>query len=414
MIFIWRRENTKKTLAPLPLQERVAVIDVLRGVALFGIIVANILWFLYPVYLQKDPSFKNEWTAFWHSSDYALQTLIAMFIDGKFIMLFSMLFGFGMVIMQERTVDKGLNFWVMYSRRLLALLIFGLVHAYVIWFGDILTDYAILGLLLLMMHRFRPRAMLLISGIVYGLYFLMTVAGAFMLDGYEGEQLTETERQAIQSTISAHQEGTLQELLQANVAERSFYTMRNGMEMLVNGNPFVYLFTALPYMMMFLFGAYVAKRKWVQQFQEHRKGFLIVWLLCLLSGGFFSWGLPFLMSNPMGEKLIQYVSSPLLTVFYAVTILFLYDRAKGRALLHWLSFPGRMALTNYIMQSVICTFLFGPFGFGVYGKLHLTAAVAIAIAVFILQVLVSRWWLSRFRYGPLERVWRSITYWRLV
>jgi len=399
----------KQKLLPISAKERIETLDVLRGFALLGIILANIVWFLYPAYMLGDFSFKNEWTSFWNDADYTVKTILTMFVDGKFVMLFSMLFGFGMVIMQERAAAKLLNFWGIYSRRLIALFIFGCIHAYFIWFGDILTDYAILGLLLLLMHKLKPKAMLIISLTLYSLLLGSFTFGALSSDSTTTMtmSMSEESRQLMQVTIDAHQNGNIQELMDANLMERTFYTMRNGLYVLFLGNPLFYLFSNLPFLLMFLFGAAVAKKKWLHRFEEYRKGFFITWLLTLIFGGTFGWILPFLSEN---FSAVQYISSPLLTIFYAISLLFIYHTVKGKKVLQWLAFPGRMAFTNYIGQSIICTFLFGPFAFGVYGKLHLTTAIIIAIVIFVFQVIFSKLWLSKFRFGPLEYVWRSFTY----
>ncbi|MGE7947571.1 DUF418 domain-containing protein [Lysinibacillus sp. NPDC093688] len=399
----------KQKLSPISAKERLETLDVLRGFALLGIILANIVWFLYPAYMQEDLSFKNEWTSFWNDADYTVKTIITMFVDGKFVMLFSMLFGFGMVIMQERAAAKQLNFWGIYSRRLIALFIFGSIHAYFIWFGDILTDYAILGLLLLLMHKLKPKAMLIISLTLYSLLLGSFTFGALSSDSTTTMtmSMSEESRQLMQVTIDAHQNGNIQELMDANLMERTFYTMRNGLYVLFLGNPIFFLFSNLPFLLMFLFGAAVAKKKWLHRFEEYRKGFFITWLLTLIFGGTLGWILPFLSEN---FSAVQYISSPLLTIFYAISLLFIYHTVKGKKVLQWLAFPGRMAFTNYIGQSIICTFLFGPFAFGVYGKLHLTTAIIIAIVIFVFQVIFSKLWLSKFRFGPLEYVWRSFTY----
>ncbi|WP_203363863.1 DUF418 domain-containing protein [Bacillus sp. REN10] len=402
----------KQKLSPISVKDRLETIDMLRGFALLGIIIANIAWYLYPAYLQQDPSFKNEWTSFWNQSDYTVRSVLAMFVDGKFIMLFSMLFGFGMVIMQERTAEKQLNFWGVYSRRLIALFIFGCIHAYVIWFGDILTDYAILGFLLLLMHKLKPKTLLITSITLYSLLFILIGLGSLSADpAAMTTTISEEDQKLIQSTIEAHQNGSIQQLMEANIAERTYYTMRNGLYALYLGIPLPYLFTNLPFLLIFMFGAAVAKKKWIHHFQHHRKGFFITWLITLIIGGTLNWALPFIIvENEYAVQTIQYMSSPLITIVYAISLLFLYHTVKGKSILHWLTFPGRMAFTNYISQSIICTFLFGPIALGVYGKLHLTTAMMIAIAIYAFQIFFSKWWLSKFRYGPLEYVWRSVTY----
>lgn len=402
----------KQKVSPISGKDRLETIDMLRGFALLGIIIANIVWYLYPAYLQQDPSFKNDWTAFWNESDYAVQSALAMFVVGKFVLLFSMLFGFGMVIMQERTAIKQLNFWGIYSRRLIALFIFGSIHAYFIWFGDILTDYAILGFLLLLMHKLKPRTLLLISITLYSLLIILITLGSLTADPSAlMTSISEEDQVLIQSTIDVHQSGNIQQLMEANIAERTYYTMRNGLYALYLGMPLPYIISNLPFLLIFMFGAAIAKKKWVHHFQQHRKGFFITWLLTLLTGGTLNWALPFIIEDQYAVQTIQYISSPLITIFYAISLLFIYHTVKGNKVLQWFTFPGRMAFTNYISQSIICTFLFGPFGFGLYGKLPLTTAIIIAIAIYIFQIVVSKWWLSKFRFGPLEYIWRTITYW---
>ncbi len=173
--------------------------------------------------------------------------------------------------MHERTVAKQLNFWSIYSRRLIALFIFGCIHAYFIWFGDILTDYAILGLLLLLMHKLKPNAMLIISVALYSLLFGLLTLGALSTDPTMTMTMSEDNRQLMQATIDAHQNGTIQELLDANLMERFFYTMRNGLYVLYLGNPLLYIFTNLPFLLMFLFGAAVAKKKMDSSFSRVTK-----------------------------------------------------------------------------------------------------------------------------------------------
>ena len=248
--------------------------------------------------------------------------------------------------------------------------------------------------------------MLIISVTLYSLYFGLFTLGALSSDSTM-MTMSEESRKLMQFTIDAHQNGSIQQLMNANFMERTYYTMRNGLYVLSLGNPILYLFTNLPYLLMFLFGAAVAKKKWLHHFEEYRKGFFITWLLTLIFGGTLCWILPFFSEN---LSAVQYISSPFLTIFYAVSLIFIYHTVKGKKALQWLAFPGRMAFTNYIGQSIICTLLFGPFAFGVYGKLHLTTAIIIAIVIFIFQVIFSKLWLTKFRFGPLEYVWRSFTY----
>lgn len=388
-------------LQPIRSQERIEIIDIFRGFSLFGILLANMLWFMYPVYLQSYFGSPNEFTASWTTLDHLLKTVVSMFIDGKFLTLFSMLFGFGMIIMYERASLRQQSFVPFYLRRLFLLLIFGLIHGYFIWFGDILADYAVIGLFLLLFHRLKGTTLLVISYVLFGLYFSFSALiqlGMYFLN--EPLIIPEKELTAILSTIAVHQQGSLIELMKANFAERHYYFGSGGLGYLTH------LLTLLPFSAAFFFGAGVAKKKWIQQFKEKQKGFKVVGIITLLTGAFFSWIIP-LVTPETPFNLLQYASAPLLTIAYCLFLLFLFEHGNA---LHVLAAPGRMALTNYIFQSIVFTFLYGPFAFGVYGKFSYSLALLFGVIFFILQVIVSNWWLKRFRFGPLEWMWRSLTY----
>lgn len=387
-----------ESLQPTRTHERIEIIDIFRGFALFGILLANMLWFIYPVYLQSYIGDPNPFTKDWTTLDYILKTLMEMFIDGKFITLFSMLFGFGMVIMYERATARKQAFVPFYLRRLFFLFLFGLLHGYFIWFGDILADYAVIGLFLLLFHRLKGTTLLVISYIIFGLYFIFAAfiqMGMYMMN--ESITIPANQLQLIQQTIQIHQTGSFMDLMKANIEERNFYFGAG------NSSYILHLLTLLPFLAFFFFGAGVAKKKWIQCFSEKRKKFATIGIITFIIGAFFSFILPLLIP----VHILQYASAPFLTIAYCTFLLFLFETTKG---LRLFIAPGRMALTNYLMQSIFFTFLYGPFALKIYGEISYSFALLLGIFFFIIQVILSHWWMKRFYFGPFEWLWRQLTY----
>jgi len=394
-------------LNPISEKERILVIDVIRGFAIFGILLVNIPHFSYPDMYLRYLGEDNFFTQNWGVLDHLTRGFFDIFIQVKFITMFSFLFGFGMVIMLERAKEKGEKFVPIYIRRLLVLFGFGVIHAFLIWDGDILMDYAVLGLLLLLFRNFKPKTLFIWSIALFTLYAIpFSFMGAYSLttnsgveDFYDDSYKQEMEQEAKQA-IEHYQNGTIVEVFKQRIYDRLFYMELSGMWPF---QPIFYGFFMIPYFSMFLLGAAFAKWNIFRDIEKNKKLVKRIWLLGLMIG------LP-LNLLAYFEEAFWTVGGPFLMLFYMMSITLFMQKPKWQKRLKKFSAVGKTAFSNYILQSIICTFLFYSYGFGLYGKVYPFLGLIIAILIFALQIYISQKWLEKFRFGPLEWIWRTLTY----
>ncbi len=450
-------------LAPIDADERIAALDVIRGFALIGIFLMNVEWFTRPISeLGRgiDPSL--------HGLDYAVSWAVYVFVQGKFWTLFSLLFGIGFAVMLGRAESRGRAFVTPYLRRILGLMLFGIAHFILIWTGDILHNYAITALALLLvvtrnlklwlglLASFATMAVVLKSEAVVGAVILLVLVGVLMFFlhrgsvarywkwgvtlyslmfvlGLIGAGVTAVYPQ-IRSPETAEQASKREQRLAERAKERveeiridSRGTYAEAVR--YRGEKFAedvpqavgLSFMALP---MFMIGFWFVRAGVVARLREHAALFrrLAAWTLpigmamTLLS----VWLVPSFPGDGMGGRdpmrmtavsLFQLGALLLCLGYFAGLVLLLGTRA-GRWLAP-LGYAGRMALTNYIGASLAGTLFFFGYGLGYWGQLSRPGQMAFVVVVFALQVAFSYLWLRHFRYGPLEWAWRALTYWQL-
>lgn len=384
---------------------RIQNIDIVRGLAILGILLVNMAHFSYPdLYLMIDNFLAEQWS----NLDHLTNAILDMFVQMKFITMFSFLFGFSMILMMEKTLEKGQKFVPIYVRRLLALLLFGTIHAFFIWDGDILMDYALLGFLLLLFRKARPKTLLIWAVALYAVFAIPTAIGSFMPSQDSEKESEMQEEFAADSKKEAKQalhnygEGSFMDIARQRIHDRQHYMSMNGMASL---NPFLYFLANIPYFSMFLLGAYFAKKRILHRPGDH-KG--------LLKKIFFTGltiGLPLNVLYVIWDNEgLLLIGAPFLMLFYVTSVIFLINRNWGKKLLIPFAAVGKTAFTNYIMQSVIATLIFYNFGLGLYGKVNPFLGLFISLAIFTLQLVISNLWLRKFRFGPLEWIWRMMTY----
>ncbi len=421
----------RPTPEPAHPSQRIAAVDVLRGVALLGILAMNIVLFGWPFGAYENPIY---------SGGDDLPNVVAwvtnsVIFSGKMMSLFSMLFGAGLVLMGERAKDRGATITSTYYRRILWLLVIGLIHAYLIWNGDILVYYALCGLLLYFFRRLSPKTLLILGAAV-------VVVGAFLLFGMT--LFAGFARDAAEQVEMARAAGTEPEEWQKGIAQgwnegmRSFF---NPSQEEIDGSIAVYRsgyveivrHRAPEVLFMHLFGILfmfwvVGGRMLVGMALMKLRVFSaeLSWRfyvgLALFGYGL---GLPLtivgmvdvvandydLLSAPWGSLLFNLGMLPVALGHAAVVMMV----CKG-GILTWLTdrlgAAGRLALTNYLMQSILCTLLFYGYGLGLFGHLDRVGLWGVVFGVWVLQLLISPIWLKYFRYGPAEWLWRSLTYWK--
>ncbi|SEK96728.1 uncharacterized protein SAMN04488688_102767 [Paenibacillus sp. cl141a] len=382
-------------------QPRIQLIDSLRGFALLGIFLVNITFFTTSL---QTISFGVElWSGGYNE---VLMTLRGIVIDGKFILIFSFLFGYGMVLLRESSQAKGRSFNRIYARRLTALLLIGLIHGILIWYGDVLTHYAFMGFLLMLFQRCKPKT-LLIWSISLLLLVPVLLTGASLLNPASGQVFEPF------SPADAHQMGVyFQERDAAIYGEGSTaQIMAQRLNDYISSIFNMVIF--YPQILgMFLMGAYFCKRRILHEVQKNRKGIirlvviggslgLLLQLAMTLVDGLPSWG----------EAVVLFVGAPLLTMGYIGMFALLYQNNSCKKVLHVFSYPGKMAFTNYLLQSILCGLIFYSYGLGWYGTIEPVWQMLMAVVIFAVQAAFSRVWLKRLPIGPFEYVWRLFTYW---
>jgi uncharacterized protein len=390
-------------VGPVNLSERIVFIDVLRGMALFGILAANMRAFFAPL-----DCYDNIGILFHGRADVLAQIFIDGFIQGKFITIFSFLFGMGFAIQMSRAEARGARFMGFYPRRLLALALFGLIHGMLIWAGDVLLTYALSGAILLLFRNREQKTLLWWAGSLFG---LPIVVATFFLGLYytrfRPAWMTPKPEdvQKIYAVVQIYAHGTVRQILTQNWVEwkRELPT-----------NLFAIYAAAL-----FLLGMWVWRAGIVQRLEEYRPVLKRVCSWCLPVGLIISLYVAVMKAIlPPGVVSVRGWSaavlwlpgSHILAAGYASGLALLYlDKKKRRYLLPFAA-VGRTALTNYLMQSVICTLFFYHYTTGLYGRIGPAIGLIPTVVLYSAQVAVSNWWLQRYRFGPMEWLWRGMTY----
>jgi len=406
--------NTSTPLAPIQPAERIQIVDILRGFALFGILFVNMTIFSQPmqaIVLPADPNLPFY--------DRAALWLIHALGEGKFYALFSLLFGLGLTLQMERIEGRGGRFVPLYARRLLVLLGIGLVHAFLIWMGDILILYALLGFLLILFRKARPRTLLIWVVILIALPLLFSAAATALIAWASNfpeatsqieQSFAQTEAAFVSDLQRAAQVYTHGDFAAITAQRVSDYFGIGMTGFAVMG---------FNVMAMFLLGVYFGKRGFFKNLPENQGLFrkLLLWgLLIGLTGNLLYATLIIPISRIYQTWTLwlattgQTVGAPLLMLAYVSALCLLALSPGWGKRLRVLAPVGQMALTNYLMQSIICTLIFYGYGLGLFGKVGHAAGIALAIAIYLLQIPFSHWWMKRFYYGPAEWLWRSLTY----
>ena len=379
-------------LKPTMLQERIATLDILRGISLLGILLVN----MYAFYLPMPYIDLASW--FTTPSDMVWQQNLDIYVQSSFYPLFAMLFGYGLAMQWQKAQSREQNFYGTGLRRLVVLFMFGFVHAVLIWWGDILMTYAFCGVFLLLLLRLHPIWLLSIGIIINGFMhvFMLFIVGYINFNSQIDTYLNIT---AVEKAITAYGAGNW---LDAFMQRLSDLSEQAGVGMWIAS-----LFTILPYM---LIGAAASKWRLVERAKELKW----LWLALVVVGlvmGIFVKSIPVLNTRTyLLEYIKVYMGGPILSVGYIGLIVLLCMIPLVPKMLSPFAKIGRMSLTMYILQSIIGTCLFYQFGFGWYGKVSVATGVLIAISIIVVQMVLAEVWLSKWKQGPLEAIWRKLTY----
>lgn len=383
-----------KNATPITEAERIVSIDVIRGFALLGIYLINMLSFHSP-FLHIDP------LTWWDSKiDRYFYKFIDIFAQASFYPMFSMLFGYGLIILRERSLNKGLSFPKIAVRRLGTLLVIGIIHAYLIWDGDILILYAVIGLLSLIFLRMSGKKLILTGILLYTISNLLLSLLTFLIVMMNPEEpFSIADLPKAEVAIEVYQNGTFAEITEQRI--REWYEVYN-----LYSLP-IMMFTFLPY---FFFGAGVAKLGFLADVPKNRRT-LTMTLVILFPLGLLLKCLPYILNHNYATDYVQDTfGGVMLAISYACAIALAMEKETVRKFLLYLAPVGKLSMSNYLLQSVITTFIFYHYGLGLYGKFSVAGGTILAIVIFIFQIILSHFWLRHFYYGPVEWLWRSVTY----
>jgi uncharacterized protein len=393
-----RSEN--EVLRPVQANERIVAVDILRGFAILGILVANMAG-----YSGLASSFQQQGALL----DRAVLLLTRFLVEAKFYSLFSFLFGWGLAVQMSRAKAKGTPFVPLYCRRLLFLALFGAAHAWLIWSGDILILYALVGALVLALRNRSNRFLLAAAG--FSLLFGLVLA----LPG----QTMETFRTWYGEVTAPLRRGTLPEGLYltgsylevTRLRFQDYFSSYSGI-----------LYSLGSVLAMFLVGLYAGKREILQQSEAHLPLIRRVFWVGLIAGATLNGLYAYTTVDPtvvpihllqMVQRGSRIVGAPALMLCYVTGILLVIRRPGWRLRLAPLAPVGRTALSNYLGQSLVATLIFYGYALGAYGRTDPVLNLLLTLTIFAGQVHASGWWLARYRFGPAEWLWRSLTYGRL-
>jgi uncharacterized protein len=399
--------------APIAVRERIHAMDVVRGCALLGILLMNIEGLAGPLngsLTGLDPTLTG--------ADRVVDALVCIFVQGKFYTLFSLLFGMGFAVMMARAQASGRPFARVYLRRSFALLGIGLVHMLLVWSGDILTLYALLALVLLAVFANVPTGWL--PWLAVGLYMLPSLLGLGLGALGSLAQLDPVGAKAFNHALAESAAGWAADTQAQRVAfggsdyfaatRQRWHDLGSILQLLA--------FVGWQILGMFVLGMWFVRSGAIVQPQTYSRLYAylrrvalpvgLVMMLCSFAI------LPTLDMGRLdmvstGAAALSAGAGLLMSLGYLAWIMRGLESPMA-APLAALAPAGRMALTNYLMQSLVCTWLFYGYGLGAFEQLPRAWQVPFALGLFALQVALSRAWLARFRLGPAEWVWRTLTY----
>ena len=387
---------------------RINQLDVMRGFALLGILIMNIISFALPAAHYFNPHAEGPL----HGWNRGALVFSELFANEKFMGLFSLLFGASVVLFTDKVEEKGRSALAFHMRRNGWLLVFGLLHAYLLWVGDILVTYALCSVWLFFVRKWSARSLIIASGVSLLLLLLVDALMGLSVPYWTEEDLTEfaafwTPGSATMAEEVASMRGSWSDQMTIRVP--------GALAMQTEYLPMLALRATA--MMLLGMGLYKAGVLNGSRGQRWNGGLAIIGMavgVAITGWGFhFSEAREWSMNVFFNGSLFRSLGMVFLVMGYVGGILWLCGGAKRDWLERWLAPLGRMALTNYLAQTVICTTLMYGHGFGMFGSLGRAQLWFVVLPIWGVQVIVSKWWMDRFAFGPIEWAWRTLTHWRI-
>jgi uncharacterized protein len=384
--------------------KRIEIIDSLRGFSLWGILISHLSIFFEAFDATglngSDPSIPN----------IVISIINGIFFSGKFFAIFSFLFGLSFYIQMDRAAQKGINFQWRFLWRIIILMAVGFLHS-LLFSGDILIIYAILGVFLVFMFKVKNSVIIfLIIALLAGLPRFIGYGIKHLPGGTVAKVENASMEDQMNKLSQVYRNGSFQDVVKFNAEEG--FKAKADYQLGIEGRGYQTL-------ALFFLGLLVGRTKYFERMDENmivtRKLFKrSIWFtlaFMLLAGGLF------IITKGDMEKFISLIAMTFYNLFnlsFALLIttafIIIYQGNKAQKFLQRLSPYGKMGLTNYLMQSIIFVPIFYGFGLGLATKINLAMGIILGMIIFYVQVRLSKWWLNHFIYGPFEWLWRSLTW----
>jgi len=424
-------QHSESTATPVAGTERIASLDVLRGVAILGILVMNIYAFAMPFPAYNNPLLMGG------SDTLNIGTWFFTHIlfDQKFMSIFAMLFGAGIILMTGRAEAKGAKYGRIFYRRQLWLVVLGALHAYLFWFGDILFLYAVVGMLAYLFRNRRPRTLIVIACVLLPVVVLMSYGTGFSMQKLQskaaqvhvlveaGDEVSEEQQAGLdkwdeQRPMMAPDAETIQQDVVTHLGSY-FDIAAERIPLAMMMQVFMVAFFGWRVLALMLLGMALMKTG-VLSAQRTSSFYRNMMLIC------YGLGLPLTIYSAVDlyahefvalyvfkvGGIANYFGSILVGLGHIALLMLLLRGGYVQQLLQRFAAVGRMALSNYLMHSVLLTTVFYGYGLGLYGSVSRFGQMGFVLGVIALQLVLSPWWLARYRFGPVEWLWRSLTYWK--
>jgi uncharacterized protein len=399
--------TTGEVAGPVMRAQRIVAIDVLRGIALCGILVMNIRTFAHHWATYDNPHALGEVAGL----DWWVWVAGYLFTDMKMMAIFSMLFGAGITLMAMRMEETDRRPAGIHYRRMLWLLVIGIVHAYLIWSGDVLVWYAICGAVIYLARRWRPWIEISLGAIVLSIGVALIIIPGHVKSA---EDLAEMSTRLYPTTEKVDEYVAV---YRGSWLEQMPHRASHAFGAQTGGGIFFGFWRAGGLMLigmgLFKLGCFSAARS---------MRFYLGWLITGLAIGMplVMYGLYRDIEADFAADAVRftngafnYIGSVFVALAWVAIVMLMVKGGVLSGLSRALAAVGQMALTNYLMQSIICTLIFYGHGFGFFGTLGFAEQMLVVLGVWAAELIWSPLWLRQFRFGPFEWLWRSLTYWRL-
>lgn len=400
----------KDIIQPVQSGDRILSLDLLRGVAVLGILMMNIQSFSMPEATYLNPMAFGDFSG----ADKWIWILSHVFADQKFMTVFSILFGAGIILVTQKAEAKSGKSAGLHYRRSFWLLIIGLIHAHLIWYGDILVTYALCAFIAYLFRKKKPSILIILGLSIMSIHTIIYLFFGLSMPYWPVESVDEMRSFWSPSTSTVESEiaaitGSISEQLTKN-SEQAFMLETSVFFM-------VTFWRALGLMLigMAIFKTgFVTGEKSLSFYKRIILMGLLIGLPIILFGIYQNLKANFVVEYSMflGSQ-FNYWGSLFIALSYISAILLWSKSSMGAALKKRLEAVGQMALTNYLAQSIICVIIFFGIGFGLFGSVDRGFQIIIILGIWALQVIWSKPWLERYYFGPFEWMWRSLTYRKL-